>query len=491
MIINIFAVCKLLGPTLNALAVVALIPTLYALVSHTVGASVFFMMATIAFVVGHILSFIGKHDSHNQSQIQMVLTIRELFLFTTCMWVLIAFISAIPIYMLLPDVDYTGALFETASGLSTTGATVINHLDTRPPALLLWRSILQLLGGIGFVVIAVAVLPQVAMGGMNIFKTESTYFENSSKFTPHMKTMSIAILGWYLGSLVLCTLAYIIGDLDPFMAINAAMCTVATGGMMPVDASMNGMSPFVHYSASFFMFISSCPFTVLIAGLSGNFHKLISDQQVRGYFIFTLLVALAVTATLFFRNNYDLERAFRISLFNVVSILSSSGFNLEDFTMWNPLATLIFLVILPIGGCAGSTSGGMKFFRLQVCASLFRTQLVKSIHPHRVISPQFNGHPLDVATINSIITYIAAYFIVALVSSFVATALGLNITDAITATITCLSNIGPALGPELNPSSNFAGLSSGLYVLFSLDMLLGRLEIIPVILCLTRMFWRN
>ena len=139
MIINIFAVCKLLGPTLCALAVVALIPTLYALVSHTIGASVFFMMACIAFIVGRLLSFIGNYGSRNQSQIQMVLTIRELFLFTTCMWVLIAFISAIPIYMLLPDVDYTGALFETASGLSTTGATVINHLDTRPPALLLWR----------------------------------------------------------------------------------------------------------------------------------------------------------------------------------------------------------------------------------------------------------------------------------------------------------------------------------------------------------------
>lgn len=491
MVINLFAVCKLLGPTLNVLAVLALIPTLYAFFSHTPGASIFFLMGAMALVIGKLLSFVGHYGARKLSAIEMVLTIRELFLFTTCMWLQIALISAIPIYMLLPDVDYVGAFFETASALSTTGATVINHLDTRPPALLLWRSILQLLGGIGFVVIAVAVLPQVAMGGMNIFKTESTYFENSSKFTPHMKTMSLAILGWYLITLTLCTLAYIIGDLDPFMAINAAMCTVATGGMMPVDASMNGMTPFVHYSASLFMFVSSCPFTVIIAGFAGNFHKLYRDQQVRGYFIFTLSLALVITATLFFINNYDLERAFRIALFNVVSTLSSSGFNLEDFTQWNPLATLIFLVILPIGGCAGSTSGGIKFFRLQVCASLLRTQLIKSIHPHRVLSPQFNGHPLDVATVNSIITFIAAYLLMALVSSIIATALGLNIIDAITATLSCLSNIGPAFGPELNPSNNYAGLSNGLYLLFAFDMLLGRLEIIPVILCLTTMFWRN
>ncbi len=586
MVINIYSVSRLLGPTLNALAVVALIPTLYAFFTQTEGLSAFALTAFVAVVGGNVLSLGGLHLAkisnriHNRRHLgqgfyrgyrklrkqavekaeeaaavakaqakeqaekaaqvvdpfddedeevkaarlewekartkdlelerareremerlqererlksenpQLVLTIRELFLFTTSMWALIAVISAIPIYLMLPDVDYLGAFFETASALSTTGATVINDLDSRPPALLLWRSILQLLGGIGFVVIAVAVLPQVAMGGMNIFKTESTYFENSSKFTPHVKTMSLTILGWYLITLVLCTIAFVIGGLDLYMAFNAAACTVATGGMMPVDASMNGMSPFVHYSASFFMFVSSCPFTVVIAGLTGNFHKLFHDQQVRGYFLFTLLVSLAVTATLFFKNDYELERAFRIAFFNVISILSSTGFNLEDFTLWNPIATLIFMVILPLGGCSGSTSGGIKFFRLQVCASLFRTQMIKSIHPHRVLSPQFNNHPLDVATVNSIITFIAAYFLMTLISSFVAVFLGLNIVDAITATITCLSNIGPAMGPELNPSNNFAGLSGGLYLLFSFDMLMGRLEIIPMLLCMTRMFWR-
>lgn len=238
------------------------------------------------------------------------------------------------------------------------------------------------------------------------------------------------------------------------------------------------------------MFISSCPFTVIIASISGNFHKLIHDQQIRTYFFFTLLVSLAITASLYFKNNYDLEHAFRVSLFNVISILSTSGFNLEDFTLWNPVATLLCLMILPLGGCSGSTSGGMKFFRLTVFTSLFRTQLIKSIHPHRIVSPRFNGTPIDAATMHSIMTYFAAYILIAIISSLIATMLGLNITDAITATITCLSNVGPAMGPELNPSSNFAGLSASLHILFSLDMLLGRLEIIPVILCCTRMFWR-
>lgn len=484
MVINLYAVSKLLGPSLIGMAFIGLIPTVYALFTNTEGASSFVVMIVIAFSAGKILSWLGKKAG------QYVVTIRELFLFTASLWVAITLISAIPIYVLLPDVDYAGAIFESASGLSTTGATAINHLDDRPAAILLWRSMLQLMGGIGFVVIAVAVLPQVAMGGMNIFKTESTYFENSNKFTPHMKTMSLAILGWYLVTFVLCTIAFIIGGLDFFMAINAAACTVATGGMMPTDASMNGMSSFVHYSAIVFMFLSSCPFTVIIAGISGNISKLFSDQQVRYYFLFTLFMSLMVAATLYFKNEYDLERAFRVATFNVVSVLSTSGFALEDFTLWNPIATLLFLILLPLGGCSGSTSGGIKIFRLCVFASLFRTQMIKSIHPHRVIYPRFNGHPIDAATIHSIMTFFAAYIVCALISSLTATALGLNITDAITATITCLSNIGPAMGPQLSPSDNFANLDGSLHILFAFDMILGRLEIIPVILCLTRIFWR-
>lgn len=484
MVINLYAVSKLLGPSLIGMAFIGLIPTVYALFTNTEGASSFVVMIVIAFSAGKVLSWLGKKSG------QYVVTIRELFLFTASLWVAITLISAIPIYVLLPDVDYAGAIFESASGLSTTGATAINHLDDRPAAILLWRSMLQLMGGIGFVVIAVAVLPQVAMGGMNIFKTESTYFENSNKFTPHMKTMSLAILGWYLVTFVLCTIAFIIGGLDFFMAINAAACTVATGGMMPTDASMNGMSSFVHYSAIVFMFLSSCPFTVIIAGISGNISKLFSDQQVRYYFLFTLFMSLMVAATLYFKNEYDLEKAFRVATFNVVSVLSTSGFALEDFTLWNPIATLLFLILLPLGGCSGSTSGGIKIFRLCVFASLFRTQMIKSIHPHRVIYPRFNGHPIDAATIHSIMTFFAAYIVCALISSLTATALGLNITDAITATITCLSNIGPAMGPQLSPSDNFANLDGSLHILFAFDMILGRLEIIPVLLCLTRIFWR-
>lgn len=484
MVINLYAVSKLMGPAITSLSVLALIPAAYSILEGSTDYWAFLLMAAIALIVGKSFYFLGKNSK------QSMLTIRELFLFTTTMWVITAVLAAIPIWLLLDDMNFIASCFETSSAMSTTGVTAISHLDVRPQAILLWRSLLQLLGGIGFVVVAVAVLPQLSMGGMNIFKTESTSFENSSKFTPHAKTMALVLLGWYFGNLVACFIAYVIGDMDLLLAFNAACCTVATGGMMPLDASMNGMTPFVHYSASFFMFLMSCPFMIFIAAFTRTPKRLYQDQQVRGYFIFTLVVTLMVAGSLYYYNDYTVEKAFRVSLFNITSILSSSGFALEDFTLWNPLATLLFLIILPLGGCSGSTAGGIKFFRLQVCASLFKTQMIKSIHPHRVIYPRFNNNDLDSATISSIITYLTAYVILVIFSSLVATLLGLNIIDAITASITCISNIGPAMGPQLNPSSNFADLSDALYLLFSFDMLAGRLEIIPVCLCLTRMFWR-
>lgn len=484
MVINVYGVAKLLGPSLLAVAVAAAIPFCYALVTDPSSAVSFGLMILLSLVLSQLLNWLGKRRTKDG------VSIRELFLFTSSLWLMIALLAAIPIAALLPELNYANAVFESASALSTTGATTISQLETKPSALLLWRSILQMLGGIGFVVIAVAVLPQAATGGMNIFRTESTSFEDSNKFTPHLKTMSVAILSYYIAVFILCIAAYSLGGMGLFMAINAAMCTVATGGMMPIDASMNGFSPLVHYSAAFFMFICSCPFAVVVAGIAGNLHKTWLDQQMRGYLIFTLLTTVAVTATLVCYNGYGLEHAWRVALFNVTSILSTSGFALEDFTQWNPVATLIFFFILPFGGCSGSTSGGIKFFRLQVAASLFKTQLIKSLHPHRVIEPYFNRHVVDAATMHSIITYFAAYIIVTVISSIVCTMCGLNIFDAISATITCLSNVGPAFGPELNPSANFAGLHWGVQLIFAFDMLLGRLEIIPVLLLMTRFFWR-
>ena len=450
-IINLRLVARMLSPAIFYIAVIGLIPLIYGTLTLQGGTIEFLSMSAAAVGVSQILRRIGRNARTN-------LTIRELFLFTVSLWGLASAIAAIPIYLMLEDVSVAGAFFESVSGLSTTGATVINHLEDRSHAILLWRSILQFLGGIGFVVIGVAILPSFSIGGMNIFKTESTSFDGNAKLTPHLKTMATALLVWYLLNAILCTICYRLNGLDMFMAINAAMCTVATGGMMPTDASMNGLSAGAHYTAIVFMYLGSIPFLVVLANISLRFYHLVfiyKNQQIRSYTLFIIFVSACIALSLIFKNDYPIEKAIRVALFNVVSILSTSGFALEDFTAWNSLATIVFMVIFAIGGCSGSTSGGIKS-----------------------------------ETLRAVITYLVSYVLVLIVSSIAATLLGLNITDAITASITCLSNVGPAMGYELGPTANFANLSQGLHVLFAFDMLMGRLEIIPVLLCLTRMFWR-
>lgn len=483
MVVDLRQVGKLLSPAVFSLGLFSLVPAGYAIVTATAGWPQFTLSAAISVAVSLLLRRWGKGAGRHAG-------IRELFLFTASLWVLMTLIAAVPLYLTLSDLDFSAALFESASGFSTTGATAITGLEFCPPAVLLWRSILQFLGGVGFVVIAVAILPNVAMGGMNIFKTESTSFDDTAKFTPHLKTMAVALLIWYLVTAVLCTGGYLLGGFPPFLAVNTAMCTVATGGMMPLDRAMNDAPALIQYTAIVFMYLGSLPFMLLLGALSGGPGVLRRDQQVRGFTLCCLIVAAAVAASLVCVNGYAPERAIRVSLFNAVSILSTTGFGLEDFTAWNSFATMIFLIILAIGGCSGSTSGGIKFFRLQICYSLFRAQTLKTLHPHAVSEPRFKGRIIDSATLRSVIMFLVAYLLTAMVSAIIAATLGLCLSDAVTGSLSALSNIGPAIGPVLGPSHSFAALSAPLHLLFAADMILGRLEILPVLLCLSRRFWR-
>lgn len=483
MVVNLKLVASLLSPGIFAIGLMATIPAIYSFYDKDHTAFEFLAVTAFSFVLSRIFKLIGKNANS-------LLTFRELFLFTSSIWFIVALITALPIYLVLPDIDYPAAFFETASAISTTGATAISHLQDRPEAILLWRSMLQFIGGIGFVVIAVAILPTVATGGMNLFKTESSSFDGDAKITPHVKTMAFALLLWYVILLILNSFFYYIGGMSVFVAINTAMCTVSTGGMMPADSSMNPYSPFIHYVAIVFMFLGSCPFLLLLGSFTQGFSKFIKNQQVLGYLKLILISSAAIALSLMYYNGYDLEKACRLALFNVVSVLSTTGFGLEDFTIWNHFSTLLFLVLLGIGGCSGSTSGGIKIFRLQVCMSMFKAQVIKTIHPHAVIFPRFSNQKIDSQTLRAIITFIVVYVAIVILSSLISVLLGLNISESISATITCLSNVGPAMG-SLSPSGNFAHLSDPLHILYAFIMIIGRLEIIPVLLCLTVVFWKK
>ena len=483
-VIDFRLVAKLLSPALLFFGFVAFIPALFALYNGTTGVSAFIATAVISLTIALICKKIGQKAGQYPS-------LRVLFLFTTLLWVMVALISAIPFYYQLPDINFCQSIFESCSALSTTGSTVITKLETRPQAIILWRGILQYFGGVGFVGLAVVILPISAMGGMSIFKTESQSFDDSSKFTPHVKTMMLSLFLWYVAELALCSFFYVLGGFDLFTAIVTAMCTVATGGMTTTDASMNGTTPFIQYVTIVFMVISSFPFLLILSTFTGNIKGFFKDQQIRGYVFLNAFVAGIVALTLIYSNDYDMEKAIRVALFNVVAVTSTTGYALEDFTLWNPVASILFLMILAIGGCSGSTSGGIKFFRLQICISMFSTQLKKLIHPHVVSEPRFNGKVIDNSTLSSVITYLVSYIFLGIISAVIASAFGLDLGDSITATISYLSNIGPAMGTTLNPSTSFSNVSEGLCLLFSADMIFGRLEILPVLLCFTRMFYKR
>lgn len=484
MVIDYRLIAKLLAPALFLFGIVAFIPALYSFCNDSQALFAFLATGALSLGIAFICKRLGKNAGANSS-------LRVLFLFTTSLWIIVSLIAAIPFYYQLPDLSFCQAFYESCSGLSTTGSTVITHLDQRPRAILLWRGILQYIGGVGFVALAVVILPISAMGGMSIFKTESYSFDDSAKFTPHLKTMAISLFIWYVAILVFCSLFYVIGGFDLFRAVVTALSTVSTGGMTPTDTQMNDAGSFIQYSAIVFMFISSCPFLLILASLSGNPLLFFKDQQVKGYFFINFIVAIAVAVSLILVNQYDVEKAFRISLFNVISVTSTTGFALEDFTLWNPFSSSLFLFILAIGGCSGSTSGGIKAFRLQICYSMFTVQLKKLLHPHIVSEPRFKGKIIDPDTLSSVITFLVSYIFIAMISTVIACSLGLDLDDSITASISCLSNVGPAMGTTLNPSTDFSNVSDPLCILFSLVMILGRLEILPVLLCFTRSFYKR
>jgi len=483
-VVDFRLVAKLLTPALFVFGLVAFIPSIYAYINEGRGVSAFIFTGCISIVISIIFHLIG-------SRAGQIPSLRVLFLFTTSLWVIVSLISAIPFYYALPDINVYKAIYESCSALSTTGSTVITHLDSRPNSILLWRAILQYVGGVGFVALAVIILPISAMGGMSIFRTESSSFDDSAKYTPHIKIMALSLLIWYIAILCVCTFMYVIGGFSLFRAVTTAMSTVATGGMTPTDMSMNGTSPFIQYTAIVFMFISSCPFLLILSSFAGNFKELFKDQQVRGFFLINLIIGLCVACSLIFKNDYGIEKAIRIAMFNVISVTSTTGFGLEDFTLWNHFASMAFLFILAIGGCSGSTSGGIKTFRLQICYSMYKTQLLKLVHPHIVSEPRFKGKVIDHGTLSAVITYMVSYIGFLVISSIIASILGLDLSDSVTATISCLSNIGPAMGTTLNPSTNFSQISDPLCLLFSCDMILGRLEILPVLLCFTRIFYKS
>lgn len=472
----------IIGIFLITLAVSMAIPMLTLLIfEHPEDLNAFLWSSLITLIAGLALVVPGRPEHIN-------LRPRDMYLLTTASWLVVCLFAALPM-MLLHHISFTDAFFETMSGVTTTGSTVLTGLDDASPALLIWRSMLQWLGGIGFIAMAVAILPLLRVGGMRLFQTESSDW--GEKVMPRSHMAAKYIVSVYLAFTFLGVIAYWLSGMSWFDAINHSLTSVATGGYSTSDNSMGNFGPASHWVGIVLMLLGSLPFTLYVASLRGNRNALIKDEQVRGFLGMLLLTCLAFSTWLWLNSDHAFIDALRIVSFNVISVVTTTGYAVGDYSTWGGFAVMVFFYLTFVGGCSGSTSGGLKMFRFQVALTLLHANLKQMVHPRAVIKQQYNGHNLDEEIVRSILTF--SFFItmtIGAIALFLAL-LGLDPMTALTGAATAVCNVGPGLGPIIGPAGNFASLPDAAKWVLAAGMLLGRLEIVTVLVLFTASFWRH
>ncbi|WP_372881951.1 TrkH family potassium uptake protein [Psychromonas sp.] len=471
------------GLVLSKMAIFMYLPMIFAFYNNALGGMEFLASVLITHLASILFIFMGKEKQLSR------LGIREMFLLTTGVWVLASVFAALP-FVLIEHINFSNAFFETMSGITTTGSTVLYHLDTMPHSILLWRSILQWLGGVGFIVMGVAILPFLNVGGMRLFQTESSDWSDKAE----SKTRSVAsgILLVYLFLSFCCFVGFRLAGMGNFDAINHAMTTISTGGYSTSDSSMGNFSHAAHWNAIIFMFLGGLPFLLFIRAF--NQRSLISlfrDAQVLGFIRVVLFFSLILTCYLFINDRFSLADALRLSLFNVVSVITTTGFGLDDFLTWGDFSIIVFLGLMFAGACSGSTSGGIKIFRFQIATSMLKRQLMTLVHPRGIFPQRYNNRTVSDDILRSLIAFILAYMGTIAISTLLLTLFGSNAIVALSASITAVSNVGPGLDPSIGPSGNFSALSDPSKWILSIGMLMGRLEILTVAVLFSRHFWRR
>jgi trk system potassium uptake protein TrkH len=417
------------------------------------------------------------------------INVRDVFLITTLVWVVSSIFAALP-FVFINHISFTDAYFETMSGITTTGSTVLSGLDAMSPSILLWRSLLQWLGGIGFIVLGVAILPKLNVGGMRLFQTESSDW--SEKSSPRVKSVANNIFAVYIILTLACTLAFYVSGMSIFEAINHAFATISTGGYSTSDGSMNHFSHSAQWLATLFMFLGGLPFLLFVAAVKKkSVSALAKDAQVIGFFKLSLVASIAIALWLVLHDHYVLADALRVSMFNVVSVLTTTGFGLEDFTAWGTLTSVLFAFLLMMGACSGSTAGGIKIFRFQIAYKLLKIQIMKLIHPSGVFIQSYNNRRVNDDIIRSIVAFSLTFFATVLLVAAGLSAMDLDAITSLSGAITAVANVGPGMGKIIGPSGNFASLPDAAKWLLSFGMLLGRLEILTILVLFVPAFWRR
>ncbi len=481
----------------------------------TTNKTVFFLIGILLVVLGiamlapYLTQFIYKENNHTFISAAFVtifigvlfilsnlgselkLNLRQTFLFSTLAWLMVAIFGSLPFLLSPKEFTFSDAFFESMSGITTTGATIITDIDNSPKSILLWRAILQWLGGIGIVVMAITILPLLKVGGMQLFKMEGP--DSTEKILPRTIEVATIIISTYLILTFFCGTFYWLFGMSIFDSIAHAMTTIATGGFATHNESIGFFkSSNIEIVASVFIVLGSIPFISYLKFVQGNKKIFFKDIQIKGL-IYLILISVFIMFIYLVFINYEstVFDKIRISSFNVISILSGTGYVTDDFGLWGNFSLVFFLFLMFIGGCAGSTACGIKIFRLQMLFIFLLNQIKKLIYPNSVIITKYNNQKISDDFINSVIIFIFSFLFIFFIISMLLSISGLDFLTAISGAASAISNVGPGLGDIIGPNGNYKNIPDLSKWILSIGMLLGRLELFAVLVLFFPSFWRN
>lgn len=477
------SVAFFLGPILVGLGLMMLVPCFMAWETGSADLGAF--LVSDALTVATALALTLPTRRHKP-----VLRIREMFLLTNLAWFSVCLFGALPFMLSQTVGGLTDAAFESISAVTTTGATVLTRLDDLPKDILLWRSTMQWIGGLGIIGLGAAILPYLRIGGMRLFRTESS--DLSEKALPKTRRVLSRLLLVYLLLSAACASSYWAAGMDAFDAMNHAMTTVSTGGFSTHDKSFAFFeSGRVEFVGILFMLLGAVPFMLYLPIVSGHPASLMRDGQVHSMLLIYFVAASLLAAWLVATGQMEGAPAFREAVFNVVSIATTTGFVSADYMQWGALAVMLFFFLTFVGGCSGSTSGGIKIFRFKIAFVMFRETILRLLHPNATFSRTMQGRPLNDDIVASVMAFALIFAVTVGISATLLAALGNDFATSFSAAATAAANVGPGIGSTIGPTDNFAALTNASKWVIGAVMILGRLEIFTVLIIFTPDFWRN
>ena len=441
-----------------------------------------FFGSSIVTIIFGTLFFLSNLD-HDKK-----LNLQQAFLLTALSWISIAVFGSLPFVFSSIELSITDSFFESMSGITTTGSTIISDLENAPKGLLLWRAILQWLGGIGIIVMAITLMPIMNVGGMQLFKISSN--DSSEKILPKSKEIALRLIYIYSGLTGLCAITYWIFGMGKFDSLTHSMTTIATGGFSNYNESIGYFNSLpIEISSMFFIILGSIPFIAYIKFISGNKKIFLNDIQIKTFLKIIIFTVIILSIYLLFSNheNFSLRSIF----FNTISILSGTGYVNAEFDSWGSFPITLFLALMFIGGCAGSTACGVKIFRIQILYLFILNQLKKIIYPKGVFVIKYDQSSVDEKFIASIISFIYFYIVIFFILTALLSLTGLDFITAISGAATSISNVGPGLGPIIGPNGDFSSLPDLSKWILTVGMILGRLELFAILVLFLPSFWKN